>query len=75
MCEASAYRIGKAIEMYEVTLAKNEENGASGMGHGILGHVDVSRIIIILSMWAGCILQTHFGSFFLITHLAYHPWT
>lgn len=50
MCEASAYRIGKAIEMYEVTLAKNEENGASGMGHGILGHVDVSRIIIILSM-------------------------
>ena len=42
----SAYRGGKAMEMDEMTLAKNEENGADGAGHKILGHIHLPRSII-----------------------------
>lgn len=62
-----AYRAGKAIEMDKRTLAKSKENGMGGIGHEILEYIDLSRIIIILSMCAWFILQTHFGSFLLVT--------
>ena len=40
--EASAYGVGNTIEIDNMTLAKNEENGAGGGGHEILGHIELS---------------------------------
>lgn len=59
-----AYRVGEAIEMDEITLAKSKENRVGEVGHEILGCLDLSRIITISSMYAWFILQTHFGSFY-----------
>lgn len=68
MWEASAYRVGKTMEVDEMTLAKNEENGGGGgAGCEIHGPADLPRIIITWSVCAWFILQTQFGSFFLIT--------
>lgn len=48
MWEASAYSGGAAMEMDEMTLAKNEESGADGAGHKILGHFHLPTSIISL---------------------------